>query len=223
MADLLRHAHQLQGNWVILSPVHWQATHNDAMLMAFGSELGLTDNQSKAWFKKYADFLSQENKSLHYYDPTTWLLEITNQPNLNAKPVHQLLHLSLMPELARLDSSLHWQKFITESQMFFASSPNPTLLNGLWPWGGGSLSAPQAINLCTDETFFELVQPLSSKVSLYSPSNSLQDCEILLLQEASLLSSTHVKELTTSSVHWYWNNCAYAQQQQSWFSRLWRQ
>ena len=55
---------------------------------------------------------------------------------LNAKPVHHLLNKSLMPELAQLDKTMYWQKFITESQMFFASNPNQSLVNGLWIWGG---------------------------------------------------------------------------------------
>lgn len=222
MADLLRQAHQLEGNWIILSPIHWQATHNDAMLVACGLELGLTEEQSKHWFMKYADYLAHEHLRLHYYNAHTWLLEITNAPILSAKPVHQMLHLSLMPELAKLDSSLYWQKFITESQMFFASFPNETLLNGVWPWGGGSLTDLLPISLGTDETFFDEVQPLSSKVNLYTPSASLKDLQIILLQEASALSDAHINELNKTSTCWYWNNCAYTQSRTNWFRRLWR-
>ena len=34
LADLLRRYHNLDGDWLVLSPVHWQATHNDAMIVA---------------------------------------------------------------------------------------------------------------------------------------------------------------------------------------------
>lgn len=221
LADLLRTTHHLEGKWLVLSPVHWEATHNDAMITAYGKELDLTPEQSSHWFSLYANFLAEEGLILKYHDAEHWLLNTPNLPPLTAKPVHQLVHKSLMPELKHLDSSLFWQKFITESQMFFASLPNDTVLNGVWPWGDAQLSAKKPITICTDEAFFEIAQSLSSQVTLYNPSVLLKSFQIILINDLTSLSSAHCKELNTLSAQIYWNNCAYIQSR-SWFSRLWR-
>lgn len=190
--------------------------------MAFGSALSLTPEQSKYWFEKYASYLAEDGLSLQYYDADIWLLDANKLPVLNSKPIHQLLHQSLMPELAQLESSMYWQKLITESQMFFASSPNDTLLNGVWPWGDGVVSAPKPFALATDEAFLELTKPLFSSVTPYNPTLALKDYQLILLQELSTLSSVHLKELSQSDTQWYWNNKAYSLPRHSWFNRLWR-
>jgi hypothetical protein len=191
------------------------------MITAFGKELDLTPEQSNHWFTLYANFLAEEGLILKYHDAAHWLLNTQNLPQLTAKPVHQLLQKSLMPELAHLDSSLFWQKLITESQMFFASLPNETLLNGVWPWGDAQLNAKKPIAICADEAFFEIAQSLSSEVALYNPSVSLKSFQIILLNDTASLSSAHCEELNTLSAQIYWNNCAYIQSR-SWFRRLWR-
>ena len=70
LADLLRTTHHLEGEWLILSPMHWEATHNDAMITAIGEELNLTDEQSNHWFNLYANFLAEESLLLKYHDAT---------------------------------------------------------------------------------------------------------------------------------------------------------
>lgn len=118
VAYLLKHYHNLAGDWAVVSPIHWEASHNDAMVSAYGAQLGLSEADSKLWYQSYADYLAEEGMSLHYHRADMWLLRIDGKPYLNAKPVHQLLNHSLMPELSALDITMYWQKFITESQMF---------------------------------------------------------------------------------------------------------
>jgi hypothetical protein len=222
LADVLSKYHHLEGDWLVVSPVHWEATHNDAMIVAHGSALRLQKIEAKSWFNQFATYLAEEDKVLYYHNPETWLLYDDKKHPLSAKPVHHLLNQSLMPELAQLDNTLYWQKFITESQMFFASKPNQSLINGLWIWGNTKLKNKKDITVCADEHFLSIAQMCSFNVVLYRPEVLLKDYDVLLLAEPSQLSASHQEELTKRAVHWYWNNAAYTVSNSSWLTRLWR-
>ncbi|MGC1182848.1 hypothetical protein [Legionella sp.] len=221
LADLLRRVYSLQGNWLVLSPVHWQATHNDALIVATGKDLELQEDETKLWFDLFSDYLGAEGWRLYYHDAETWLLCDRENHPLKAKPPQQLLGKSLMSELTQLDHTLFWQKFITESQMLFASKPNQSGVNGLWPWGNAKL-IDKTITICADEFFLSMAKMCGTNVTKYSPSIKLKEQQILLLTEFSILSEQHQEELKKLVVHWYWNNIAYTSSNSSWFIRLWR-
>ncbi|WP_133135155.1 hypothetical protein [Legionella rowbothamii] len=220
--DLLRKVHQLDGDWLIVSPVYWQASHNDALILAAGKGLELQESETKLWFELFANYFVEEDITLHYHDAETWLLQDHKKRVLKAKPVYQLVNKSLMPELAQLDKSLFWQRFVTESQMLFASKPNSFAANGLWPWGNAKLKEPKTTAICADAAFFPLAKQCSTNVILYSPEVNLKEYEIVLISEYSTLSQSHQEELTKRSVQWYWNNAAYSSYSDNWFTRLWR-
>ena len=150
VADLLRRYYGLEGDWLIASPIHWQATHNDAMIVASAHELKLSESESVRFFSALAEFVAAYSIKLHYHDAYTWLLNVDGQPHITAKPVHALLHQSLMPELRTLDSTLFWQRLITEIQMFFSAHPfnkereEKYSINGIWIWGNGKMHEPSA-------------------------------------------------------------------------------
>lgn len=221
-AELLKQLHHLEGKWVVLSPIHWEATHNDALIMASGKQLGLTDQQLQQYFEQYASYLAEEKLELVYHAPDVWLMRLTELPGPYSKPVHHVLQHSLMPELDQMDEHMVWQKLITESQMFFAAQETHTLLNGIWPWGAADGFEKKSMTICADEHFIDLAQICSHHVLPYSPSVELSSVSILLINELTSLSSAHQEELKKHSTTWYWNNLAYTQSQLSWFARLWR-
>lgn len=221
-ADLLRRVNKLEGDWVILSPIRWQASHNDAFIVATGKELELNDTQSQAAFELFSDFLAVDGMTAFYHNAHLWLLHVKNRPVIKSKPVHQLLNQSLMPELAGLDPSLYWQKFITESQMFFASLSNDPLINGVWLWSSSPLYEPNTQSICTDEHFIDTAKICSTQVTLYNPSVSLKEFDILLVDDLEILSEPHKKQLNTIPANWYWNNSAYTVSNSNCFTRFWR-
>jgi hypothetical protein len=222
MADLLSRTNNLEGKWLIVSPIQWHATHNDAMIVAMGKELQLGEIESRHWFQQYSNYLAEEHITLYYHDPEIWLLRSDNMPPLNAKPAHQLLNYSLMPELVQLDSTMYWQKFFTESQMFFASFGNKAPLNGVWLWGGAEIATKKSIAVCADEQFMSIAQTCSSNVTLYNPSVSLKEFQILLFENINGLSKAHHEQLKKIPACWYWINTAYTRGGFKWFTRLWR-
>lgn len=222
LGDLLRSTHNLEGDWIVLSPIHWQAGHNDAMIIATGDDLQLSEDESKSWFELLFNYFHEDGMVSYYHDANTWLLHVDNKPPLNAKSVYKIIHQSLMPELAVLDSSMYWQKLFTECQMFFASQTNTTALNGVWAWGGAKLTAKKSMTICADEQFIDMARVCSDHVSLYDPSIRLDDFQIILITEFSVLSLEHQQELLKIPAHWYWNNTAYAYYKPNWFTRIWR-
>lgn len=222
LAQLLSQHHQLDGDWLVLSPVHWQATHNNAVIAAIGEQLELNEQQLKQHFHSFSEHLMHEGIGLYYHDACTWLLSTNHKSLLKAKPVYSLLNKPLMLELAQIDETMHWPKFLTESQMFFASRPNTSLVNGIWVWGGGALGERKNIKICADETFFPFAQQCSTEVSLYNSSLSLKEYDVLLLNDLSSLNSTHQEQLEKITIRWYWNNIGYEFSSVSWFTRLWR-
>ncbi len=228
VADLLRHYHDLQGQWLVVSPIHWQATHNDAMIVASDRELELSDSESRLWFAAFAEFIVPDKMNLHYYDAQTWLLQCDHLPPISAKPVHTLVQQSLTSQLLQLDDTLFWQRFITECQMFFSAHPlNKTRtacpINGLWFWGNGTLGEKAQKTLVSDDSLHDLAALLSTRVRSYSSSESYTKDSVLLFQDINPEElHTLQSKLQKYTVHWYWNNLAYDSKPKGWLSRLWR-
>ncbi|AHE67305.1 hypothetical protein [Legionella oakridgensis] len=228
VADLLRCYHGLQGRWLVVSPIHWQATHNDAMVVAESHELCLFEEESRRWFSAFAEFSAAENMNAYYCDAHTWLLQYDDKPDIQAKPVHELLQQSLLPHLQTLDKTGYWQRFITESQMFFSAhglnDKRPDcIVNGVWLWGHGRLNAPVATPvICSNGQMAKLAQYVSSEVLSYSSVASCSKNAIVLMHHLDLKELERLqKQLRHIPVRWHWNNVVYRTPPKKWFSRLW--
>lgn len=134
--------HSLNGDWIIATPIHWQATHNDAMIVALGDELQLTQDQAYAWFNVIAEFLAEVGISMHYHDCYRWLLSVDHKPTIISPSPYEIKHRSLMPFFAHMDPSHYWQGLLTEIQMFLSNhelnnKQTPFTINGLWLYHQG--------------------------------------------------------------------------------------
>ncbi len=228
IAKLLSHIHNLEGDWLIVSPLHWEATHNDALITAVGHELQLSDEASRQWFDALSAFLAPFNQKLYYHDACTWLIQCHEEHQISAKPVYRLLHQSMIPELKNLDKTLFWQRFITETQMFFSTHPlnkariGLPSVNGVWVWGAGPLRARvQTPIICDDPHLLPLARLLSTHV-IQGPLPQKPDKKSVIL--FNHLNLTHrialEHQLKSQPVRWYWNNLAYLIQPKRWWSRI---
>lgn len=236
VAELLRRYYDLEGRWVIASPVHYQTTHNDAMITNYGETLGLTDAQSRRCFESFAEFAALDEISAYYVDAATWLIRCDEKPRLQTAPVYQVLNRSLMSQLESMDQTLFWQKFITETQM----SMNPvlsrrqphaeSLANGLWFWGDGDLRQTASFTaltqprvFCQNDALLKMARLITSQVVLYQPESHTPSKHDLFLFEQ--LERRELEQIETSlakfKTTWYWNNLAYTIKRAGWLSRLW--
>lgn len=228
VADLLRVYHGLEGRWLVASPIHWHATHNDAMILASGPELQLSSEESRAWLAAFAAFVSDDNIHLHYHDAHTWLLQCDDKPGIVAKPVHTMHHQSMMHELKTLDDTLFWQRFITENQMFFSAHPlnknRPGLypLNGLWIWGGGDMM--QGVSRPLIFKGYDagcLARVISSSAKEYENNVPYSKGTVLLFDALNDKEQQQLEsQLKQHTVRWYWTNTAYVSTPKRLWSRL---
>ena len=229
LASLLCHYHGLEGPWLIASPIYWSATHNDAMISATGEALELTEEESHQLFTDVADFLEPEGFTLLYHDAETWLLSITNKPLIASEPLPSLLGRSLMPVLAKLDSTLYWQRLFTEMQMFLSNHPvaskreNKLPINGLWFWGEGSFRLNSHRLIATDDEYLlALANPQNHLIALQE-STVLTKNHLLLIRHPETIKRCRLEEkIKKHKAQWYWNNLAYSIPASPWWSKLWR-
>lgn len=230
LADLLKYYHQLSGQWLIATPVHWEATHNDATLVASAKELKLSEAESRLWFKAVADFLKQDDFDPLFHNAQTWLFKAEGKPLFKSKSVHSILHQSLMPLLADLDNSLYWQRLFTELQMYLSAHPlnlnrgSSLPVNGLWFWGEGSLGKQSDKTLLTDDKVLQycLVEK-GLNIRELSASSTYDPNQLVVIYDAKQIELGDLEEKTKrTQVSWYWNNCSYSQKAASWWSRFWR-
>lgn len=228
LAALLANDHGLKGDWSILSLIHWQATHNDARVIAAAEDLNLTEEISGKWFSALKEFVAEDQIALFYHDANTWLLQHQNRPSVYSPPVFDLYHQSVLSCIKELDATMYWQRFITEAQMFMSEHPlNQGRIhlpvNGLWVWGAGELSTTGARPIiCGDKKLAEIAYPLSTEVSLYQPQKSYPDNAILLFSNLDLKHLALLQQqLKKHRVTWHWNNCSYTTKASRWWSRLW--
>ena len=224
VADLLRQYHKLDGHWLIASPIHWQATHNDAVITACDEALDLSDNESRRWFSALERFLAHEKVKLHYHDAYTWLIQWPESPPIHAMPVHQLLQRSMMSQLHALDETLFWSRFLTENQMFFSehvlnkARVGRYPINGLWVWGDGELGArgSRPIVSC-DEAGYDLASLLTTNVVRYVPGYKCPKNAMLLLSD---FDERQAFQFGKNTIHWYWNNATYMTKPKRWLEGL---
>lgn len=234
VADMLRQYHGLSGEWSVVSPIHWQATHNDAMIRACGSMLGLSDAQSRLWFNALSDSLHDAPFVLHYHDANTWLIQSNIPHPISALPVYTLLQQSLMSHLTSLDSTGFWPRFITENQMFFSQHPlnndrgEEDPINGVWVWGAGQLHQKTKKSIiCFDEFSVTIAQLLSTQVIRYQPGLRIDAAALLLCLDRSSSEffskdSQLTQQLTRYTVQYYWNNVTQTTPATPWWTRIGR-
>lgn len=216
VADLLRRYHGLDGEWLVASPIYWQASHNDAMIVACGSALQISEDESMRWFDALADFLKNDPIKLHYHDASTWLIQPNEYIPIQSKPVHALIQQSMMMQLHGLDPTFFWQRFITENQMFFSEHPlnqsrtDRYPINGLWIWGGGELNSPGLVPIVyDDEVGARLANLLSTRTIAYLPGQKYSKETIYILSTSP--------EFKKHTARWYWNNLAYMSKRKRWW------
>ena len=125
------------GAWLVVSPVHWEATHNSAAIVAGGDALNLSEEASRKLYTVFAAFLAEDNMLLHYCSAGTWLLLCEHQEPPQTEALDRVLQCSMHALLASLKSTPYWLRFMTESQMFFSGQTQKDMtypVNGVWVW-----------------------------------------------------------------------------------------
>ena len=148
LAAVIACQHQIEQPSLLLSPVHWQASHNDAMVMAEGDALDLREDEAFAVFESLKNYLAPEGLEMTFHDSYHWLLHAEQLPEIQSITVYDMPGKAMLPILEQLDPALYWSKILTECQMLLAQEPvniqrqgrGAAVINGAWIWGEGERS-----------------------------------------------------------------------------------
>lgn len=229
MADLLRRYYELDGTWLVVSPIHWEATHREASIKSVDT---LSEQESHLFLNALTPFVHEAGMELFYHTPQCWLLRCDGKPTISAKPVSLLQHGCIFPELSKMDSTLFWQRFLTESQMFLSTQslnqgrPELEVVNGLWVWGQGTLGLPSTKHVvCNGSHAMKLARLLTCHVEDNASPHVFLNNSLYLFNQ---LSEKKCRALQTTlrkyTMHWYWNNMSYVIRPKRWFlpfKRIW--
>lgn len=226
IAQVLQKMHHLQGTWLVVSPIHWQASHNDAMIIAQGKDLNFSKEEALLWFQAVAEFLLIDNIELHFHDKTTWLMKCDSLPPITSKPVHSLVHQSLLTEVQQLDETSFWARWLTEAQMYLSSHSlnnrraNVIPINGLWVWGAGDILPKQQHSIIWRGKQSEFIAHLFSDNAVeYHHQYIYQKTSMLLFDNLALEDMAFLeKGFGKLSTRWFWNDCAYITTPKKWWS-----
>ena len=224
VACLLQQYHGLSGSWMVASPMHWEATHRDAMVRCVDAALQLDTQESRALCLAFAAFMAEEQMKVYFHDATTWLLQSVHYPAPEGlPPAHVLLNCSMRPALHALEQTPFWLRFLTESQMYF--SAQSSTVNGLWVWGGSPLIAPVArpLVVCSDDRWLNAARHVSNKARSYDYKGKIEQGSVYFVPDSAWLNDTDLADaLRDQRVRWHWNNMTYISPPRNWLSRLWR-
>jgi hypothetical protein len=225
LAALLSNFHQLKGKWLVATPIYWQATHNDAMIVAVGPELKLTAHLSQKWFQVLASFLSDIGIKMHYHDAETWLVCIEDKPNITSLSPYTLQHHSLMPIFATMDDTHYWQGVLTEIQMLLSNhslNKDGSLIpiNGIWLFGAGYLSATNKPFVTNNQLLLDAFPTTAQRLTLdYSPKQET----IVFIDKIEDIDLNRLHDWQTQlTIRWFWNDMAYCTVRKNLLYRLWR-
>ncbi|MDF1645490.1 MAG: hypothetical protein P1U61_00705 [Legionellaceae bacterium] len=216
VAELLARYHKLSGVWAVLSPIHWETTHNDALMM-----LG---DASRDLFEAFQAFLAEDNMQLYYHDVNTWLLRCDAHPFPKTKPLHAVLQHSMRPLLKALETEPFWLRFLTEAQMFL--SRYQQTVNGVWFWGGSACHAADSrpLVVCGDESeaWHAAARLVSSDVRLYHSDMMIEKNSVCFVPTFSsdILENLGAK-LNKHTVNWSWNDTTYMTKPKRFWAKLW--
>ncbi|MDF1677152.1 MAG: hypothetical protein P1U32_00450 [Legionellaceae bacterium] len=214
VADLLARYYGLSGAWAVVSPIRWEATHNDAVMVS-------SEAVSRDVFDAFQAFLAEADIALYYHDASTWLLQC-DKPLPETKPLHAVLAHSMRPSLKALDATPFWLRFLTEAQMFLSGHQGAA--NGVWLWGGGACDMPikKPLLVFENERWVDALRVLSEDVSLYQPTHGLaRDTVCFMPQHTEKYLNQLVARSRKQVVSWSFNDTTYTTKPKRFWARLW--
>ena len=190
------------GQWMVVSPVHCQVTHNDAMIIATCQEFEW-QSAMEDYYQSFVKWMAQDGIPVHRFSNTIWLMDASHLPELNTLPLDEMNHRSLQPYLSNLPSP--WLKWWTEVQMMLHGvyGQGPYAVNAVWPWGGGVLPTFDNIWTLSENHLYREMLKIYPQVAVWQSHVKLKDQAIFLIEdtEQSLLSKLPLNQFVS---HWWW-------------------
>lgn len=138
------------GFWLCADPVHLTADQDQVYLAAAGPELSLSAEEAQRLAADFNGLYGAEGWEVQPLTAQHWYLHLPQVPHLATIPLHQVLGGAIGPHLPIGPEAMSWHRVLNEVQMLFHGSAvnaarrrdGRPVINSVWLWGGGVLSAP---------------------------------------------------------------------------------
>lgn len=188
--------------WIVVSPVHSQATHNDAMIIATCQEFEW-QSAMEDYYLNFVKWMAQDGIAVHRFSNSIWLMDATNFPDLNTLSVGEMHHRSLQPYLMEFPSP--WLKWWTEVQMMLhgVRGQGPYAINAVWPWGAGNLPVFDSLWTLSKSDLYREISKIYPQVEVWHSHVKLQERAYFLIEDAeqTLLLKHPLNQFDS---HWWW-------------------
>lgn len=169
--------------WLRVDPVQMIADR-DSLVLVPGSDLAITEIESKALLHAFNQHFEQDKVQLEYASAQHWYLRMALPVDLKT---HTLDSVSYQPVDQRYptgNAASHWRKLMNEAQMLFFTHPvnekrraqGMPEINSIWLWGEGLLNDSSIIErvdamVWADNLYLKGLARLAKSSSLPSPEN----------------------------------------------------
>lgn len=190
------------GNWVLISPVHCQTTHNDAMIIGNCKE---PEWQStiEVYYEHFVNWVAQDGIMIHRLEGCLWLMNAQTFPDLATPSLQEVQHRSLSPFLSNMPS--FWLKWWTEVQMVLhqVKVQGPYVVNAVWPWGAGTYVLKNTIFVLSKNHLYHQLLKANVPVEVWQPHVKLNGKEVFLIDadEQHLWEQLPINQYDS---HWWW-------------------
>lgn len=136
--------------WLRVDPVQMIADR-DSLVLVPGSDLGITEQESKALLKAFNAHFAQDSVLLEYGSRTGWYLRMKQPVDLQTHLLESVAYQPVNERYPAGNAASYWRQLLNETQMLFYTHPvNESRreqglpeINSVWVWGEGALSMKQ--------------------------------------------------------------------------------
>jgi len=169
--------------WLRVDPVQMIADR-DSLVLIPGSDLGITEAESRALIETFNAHFEQDKVALEYADMTRWYLRIKQPIDIQTHSIEKVAFQPVNDFYPQGHAAQYWRSLLNEAQMLFYTHPvnearralGQPEINSVWVWGEGVLTdnsvvkRPNAV-IWSDSIYLSGLAKLSEAKHFSEPGN----------------------------------------------------
>ncbi len=167
--------------WLRVDPVQMIADR-DSLVLIPGSDLGISETESRALLEAFNQHFLQDQVSLEYASATVWYLRIKQPVDIKTHPIESVAYQPVNERYPSGNAASYWRQLLNETQMLFYGHPvNESRreqgypeINSVWIWGEGTLDQSAVVMrneamIWSDESYLKGLAKVSKAQQMPSP------------------------------------------------------
>jgi hypothetical protein len=169
--------------WLRVDPVQMIADR-DSLVLIPGTDLGITESESRALLKTFNQHFAQDQVTLEYASTTAWYLRIKQSVDIKTHSIESMAYQPVNERYPSGNAAGYWRQLLNETQMLFYGHPvNESRreqgypeINSVWIWGEGILDQSAVVMrneamIWSEKPYLKGLAKVSKAQQLPSPSS----------------------------------------------------